>query len=190
MVFRYDALWAPKYGMNVAALNQVGDARSVRVGGGAAGGPLNESSSRWTEQSRFVLAGDRPTYIPWISKQHTFLVAQYTATWYPDLPGSALQNVANSKGKLRRWDDILLLASTNWLVNGQLTSTNAFLWDADNIVGFLATSNVFRYSRNILLGLNAQWYLGRSGRWTDFGAATFSRAQRINELEATLTYEI
>jgi hypothetical protein len=190
MVFRYDALWAPKYGMNVAALNQVGDARSVRVGGGVAGGPFNESSSRWTEQSRFVLAGDRPTYIPWISKQHTFLVAQYTATWYPDLPGSALQNVANSKGKLRRWDDILLLASTNWLVNGQLTSTNAFLWDADNIVGFLATSNVFRYSRNILLGLNAQWYLGRSGRWTDFGAATFSRAQRINELEATLTYEI
>jgi len=190
MVFRYDALWAPKYGMNVAALNQKGDARSVRVGGGVAGGPLNESSSRWTEQSRFVLAGDRPTYIPWISKQHTFLVAQYTATWYPDLPGGALQNVANSRGKLRRWDDIFLLASTNWLVNGQLTSTNAFLWDADNIVGFLSTANVFRYSRNILLGLNAQWYLGRSGRWTDFGAGTFSHAQRINELEATLTYEI
>src|SRR5579872_6218291 len=183
IVYRYDTLWAPKYGMNVAALNQVGNVRSIRL-------TNNDSSARWTEQSRFILAGDRPTYIPWISKQHTFLVAQWTGTWYPDLPGNALQNIANANGKLRRWDDTLLLASTNWLVNGQLTSTNAVLWDADDIDGFISSANVYRYSRNILLGINAQWYLGRSGRYTDIAAGTFSRAQRTNELEATFQYEI
>ena len=169
--------------MNVAALNQVGDIRSIRLAN-------NDSSARWTEQSRFIFAGDRPTYIPWISKQHTFLVAQWTGTWYPDMPGSALQNIANANGKLRRWDDTFLLASTNWLVNGQLTSTNAMLWDADDIDGFLSSANVYRYSRNILLGINAQWYLGRSGRYTDIAGGVFSRAQRTNELEATFQYEI
>jgi len=183
IVYRYDTLYAPKYGMNVAALNQVADIRSIRLSNG-------DSSSRWTEQARFILAGDRPTYIPWISKQHTFLVAQYTATWYPDMPGSAIPNIANSRAKLRRWDDTLLLASTNWLVNGQLTSTQAFLWDADSMDGFLSTTNVFRYSRNILFGINAQWYLGRSGRYTDVADGSFSRDQRINELEATFQYEI
>jgi hypothetical protein len=183
IVYRYDTLYAPKYGINVAALNQVGDVRGIRDTGG-------DASGRWTEQSRFILAGDRPTYIPWISKQHTFLVAQWTATWYPDLPGSALQNIANPAGKLRRWDDTLLFASTNWLVNGQLTSTNALLWDADDIDGFLSSSNVYRYSRNILLGINAQWYLGRSGRYTDIASGTFSRLQRASELEATFQYEI
>ena len=183
IVYRYDALYAPKVGVNVAALNQKGDVRSIRLG-------KFDGSGRWTEESRFILAGDRPTYIPWISKQHTFLVAQWTGTWYPDMPGSAIQNIANSRGKLRRWDDTLLLASTNWLVNGQLTSTNAFLWDADNIDGFLSSANVYRYSRNILLGINAQWYLGRSGRYTDVASGTFSRVQRANELEATFQYEI
>ncbi|HLX44370.1 MAG TPA: hypothetical protein VKR43_13090, partial [Bryobacteraceae bacterium] len=183
VVYRYDTLWAPKYGMNVAALNQVGDARSIRLANG-------DSSARWTEQSRFILAGDRPTYIPWISKQHTFLVAQYTATWYPDLPGSALQNIANANGKLRRWNDTLLFASTNWLVNGQMTSTNAFLWDADDEDGFLSSTNVYRYSRNVLFGVNAMWFLGRSGRYTDIAGGVFSRAQRENELEATFQYEI
>jgi hypothetical protein len=190
MVLRYDALYAPKVGMNVAALHEKGDIRSVREGGGATGGPFNESSSRWTEESRFILAADRPTYIPWISKQHTFLVAQWTGTWYPDEPGSAIQNVANAVGKLRRWDDSLLFASVNWLDNGQLTSTNAALWDVDNIDGFVESTNVYRYSRNVLLGVNAIWFVGRSGRWTDVGSGAFSRAQRTNELEATFQYEI
>jgi hypothetical protein len=183
VVYRYDTLYAPRVGINVAALDQVGDTRSIRLG-------PTEGSGRWTEESRFILAGDRPTYIPWISKQHTFLVAQWTGTWYPDLPGSALQNIANANGKLRRWDDTLLFASTNWLVNGQLTSTNAFLWDADDIDGFLSSTNVYRYSRNVLFGINAQWYLGRSGRYTDIASGVFSRAQRQNELEATFQYEI
>jgi hypothetical protein len=183
MVFRYDVLYAPKYGMNVAAQHQAGDVRNIRTAHG-------DSSSRWTEQSRFILAADRPTYIPWLSKQHTFLVAQYTATWYPDLPGGAIQNVANAFGKLRRWDDTLLLASTNWLINGQLTSINSLLWDVDNSDGFLSTTNVYRYSRNVLFGINAQWYVGRSGRYTDIAGGIFSRNQNENELEMTFQYEI
>jgi hypothetical protein len=47
---------------------------------------------------------------------------------------------------------------------------------------------VFRYSRNILFGANAIWYMGRSARYTDPYA--LSRGQRINELEFTFTYEI
>jgi len=191
MVFRYDALYAPKVGINVAALHEKGTVRAARTGGGVAGNvPGNESSGRWTEEVRGILAADRPTYIPWISKQHTFLTAQYTATWYPDEPGSAIQNVANPAGRLRRWDDAVLLASVNWLVNGQLTTTNALLWDVDNTDGFAESTNVYRYSRNVLLGLNAQWYLGRSGRFTDVGAGAFSRAQRQSELEVTFQYEI
>ena len=179
IVYRYDALYAPKVGINVAAPT----GHAIKLG-------TFDGSGRWTEESRFILAGDRPTYIPWISKQHTFLVAQWTGTWYPDLNGHALQNIANAFGKQRRWDDTILLASTNWLVNGQLTSTNAFLWDVDNRDGFLSSANVYRYSRNILLGVNAQWYLGQSGRYTDIAGGTFSRAQRANELEATFQYEI
>jgi len=183
MVFRYDALYAPKVGMNVTPLHQVGDIRGVRA-------TFTDSSSRWTEEARFILAGDRPTYIPWISKQHTFLVAQWTGTWYPDLPGHAIPNIANAQGKLRRWDDTVFFAATNWLVNGQLTTTNVVLWDYDSIDGFFSSTNVFRYSRNVLFGLNTQWYLGRSGRYTDVADGSFSRGQRINELEATFTYEI
>jgi hypothetical protein len=183
MVFRYDTLYAPKVGMNFAALNQTGTTRGIRTG-------TYESSGRWTENARGILAADRPTYIPWLSKQHTFLVAQYTATWYPDMPGSALPNIANANGKLRRWDDTVFFAATNWLINGQMTTTNVVLWDIDSIDGFLSSTNVYRYSRNILLGVNAQWYLGRSGRYTDVADGIFSRAQRINELEATFQYEI
>jgi hypothetical protein len=181
MVFRYDTLYAPKVGINVAALNQVGNARSIRLG-------PNESSGRWTEYARFILAGDRPTYIPWISKQHTFLVGQFVETWYPDLPGSAIPSVAQPAGKVRRYSNFAFLASTNWLINGQLTSTNAFAWDIDNNVGNFGSTNVYRYSRNILLGINSIWYLGRSGRYTD--PFLFSRDQRISELEATFSYEI
>ena len=68
------------------------------------------------------------------------------------------------------------------------TPTNALAWDVDDNTGGLGSNNVYRYSRNILVGVNAQWYLGRSGRNTDPFAE--SRAQRINELEFTLTYEI
>jgi hypothetical protein len=40
----------------------------------------------------------------------------------------------------------------------------------------------------VLLGLNAIWFLGRSGRYTD--PYLLSREQRFNELEFTFTYEI
>ena len=49
-------------------------------------------------------------------------------------------------------------------------------------------TNDYRYSRNILLDLNAIWYLGKSGRYTD--PFLFSRDQRINEVEVRFTYEI
>ena len=52
-------------------------------------------------------------------------------------------------------------------MNGQLTAGNVFLWDIDDNVGELSTTNVYRYSRNMLFGVNAQWFLGRSGRFTD-----------------------
>lgn len=173
IVYRYDTLFAPKVGVAI----------SNGHGGAGAG-----SASRWTEQARFIFAGDRPTYIPWISKQHTFLTFQYVNTFYPDLPGHAVNFFGNFAGKLRRDNNFFFLAATNWLVNGQLTSTNVWAWDVDDTVGFLSSTNVFRYSRNVLLGINAQWYIGRSGRYTDPFA--FSRDQRISELEATLTYEI
>ena len=83
---------------------------------------------------------------------------------------------------------LALINFTNWLMNGQLTAGNPFLWDIDNNVGELTTTNVYRYSRNVLLGVNAQWFLGRSGRFTD--PYLFSRQQRFNELEFTFTYEI
>jgi hypothetical protein len=183
MVFRYDALYAPHVGIDVAALHEVGRVRATRTAN-------NDSGSRWTEEVRGILAADRPTYIPWLSKQHTFLTAQYTATWYPDEPGSAIQSIANPAGRLRRWDDALLFSSVNWLVNGQMTSTNFILWDADNIDGYFGSANVFRYSRNILFGLNVDWFLGRSGRFTDVASGVFSREQRSSELEATFQYEI
>jgi len=50
------------------------------------------------------------------------------------------------------------------------------------------SANVYRYSRNILLSLNAIWYLGKSGRYTD--PFLFSRDQRINETEFRFSYEI
>jgi hypothetical protein len=175
IVYRYDTLYAPTVG--------------VAVADPATRGPqVGKASSVWTEQARFIFAGDRPTYIPWISKQHTFITFQYVNTFYPDLPGHAVNFFGNFAGKLRRDNNFFFIAFTNWLVNGQLTSTNVWSWDVDDTVGFLSSTNVFRYSRNILLGINAQWYLGRSGRYTDPFA--FSRDQRISELEASLTYEI
>jgi hypothetical protein len=69
-----------------------------------------------------------------------------------------------------------------------LTTGNALGWDIDDDVGLLESTNVYRYSRNVLLGLNAVWFIGRSGRYTD--PYLFSREQRFNELEFTFTYEI
>jgi len=168
IVYRYDFLYQPDINIGVPA------ARDVR-------------GQEWTEFTRWIIAADRPTYIPWISKQHTFLTAQFTETWYPDRPALATTPVS-SAGKIRELSSLGLLAATNWLMNGQLTATNAFLWDIDNNVGALTTTNVYRYSRNVLFGVNAQWFLGRSGRFTD--PYTFSRSQRFNELEFTFTYEI
>lgn len=175
MVFRYDALWAPKVGAFLANPKT----RSVTTSG---------SSSTWTEQSRFILAGDRPTYIPWISKQHTFLIFQYVGTWYPDAPGHAAALPFDTAGKLRRFQSFGFVGAVNWLMNGQLTTTNVYAWDVDDKTGFLSSTNVYRYSRDILLGINAQWYIGQSGRFTD--PLLLSRDQRISELEFTLTYEI
>jgi len=172
IVYRYDFLYQPD--INVAVPSGV-----------------SPRGQEWTEFTRFIIAADRPTYIPWLSKQHTFLTAQYTGTWYPDRPADA-QNVAvpglPGTGKLREISNLGFLAATNWLMNGQLTATNVFLWDIDNNVGELSTTNVYRYSRNVLFGLNSQWFIGRSGRYTD--PYLLSRQQRFNELEFTFTYEI
>ena len=175
IVYRYDVLYAPKVGVYLA---------DPKARTGVSGTP----SSAWTEMTRWIIAADRPTYIPWISKQHSFIVAQYVNTWYPDRPSNTAQGVFGTAGKTREISNFAFLAMTNWLVNGQLSSTNAFAWDIDNNVGNLGSTNVFRYSRNILLGVNATWYLGRSGRYTD--PFFFSNNQRISELEATFSYEI
>ena len=168
IVYRYDFLYEPKIGVAVPS--------SVAVRGG-----------EWTEFTRFIVAADRPTYIPWLSKQHTFLTAQFTETWYPDRPAGATPEVSTN-GKVRELSSLAFLNATNWLMNGQLTASNLILWDIDDNVGELATTNVYRYSRNVLFGVNAQWFLGQSGRYTD--PYLLSREQRFNELEFTFTYEI
>ena len=71
IVYRYDFLYQPD------------------IGGRRSDGHRSPTGSAWTEFSRFIIAGDRPTYIPWLSKQHTFITAQYTMTWYPDRPTDA-----------------------------------------------------------------------------------------------------
>ena len=60
--------------------------------------------------------------------------------------------------------------------------------DADDQTGQLIGNTVWRCSRNMLLGVDLDWYLGRSGRHTD--PFLESKSQRINELEFTLTYEL
>ncbi len=164
IVYRYDMLYTPNFGVNVG------------------------SKGEWSEQARFIVAGDRPTYIPWLSKQHTFLTAQYVNTWFPNRPSNAVPSIANTLGKVREDNNFFFVSAVNWILNGQLTTTNAFVWDIDDQVGDLQSTNVYRYSRNILLGVNAVWYLGRSGRYTDPFLASVE--QRTNELEFTLTYEI
>jgi hypothetical protein len=168
IVYRYDFLYQPDHAIGVPT-------------------SVSPTGSEWTQFTRFIIAGDRPTYIPWISKQHTFLTFQNTLTWQPDRPTDATP-ITTANGKSRELSDIALLAATNWLMNGQLTAGNDLLWDVDDNVGAFLTTNVYRYSRNILLGVNAEWFFGRSGRFTDTYA--MSRYQRFNELEFTFTYEI
>ena len=173
IVYRYDFLYQPDHAIGVPAKQDRG------------------LGSEWTEFTRWIIAGDRPTYIPWLSKQHTFLTAQYTATWLPDRPANAAGAPAPgvpASGKGRELTNLGFLAATNWLMNGQLTATNVFLWDIDDNAGELSSTNVYRYSRNVLFGLNVQWFVGRSGRYTD--PFLLSREQRFNDLEFTLTYEI
>jgi len=93
-----------------------------------------------------------------------------------------------TSGKEREITNFAFVSAVNWLLNGQLTTGNVVLWDLDNQAGAFTTTNVYRYSRNVLFGINAQWFLGRSGRYTD--AFLLSRQQRFNELEFTFTYEI
>ena len=72
IVYRYDFLYQPDH---------------------AIAAPHDPTGTAWTEFTRFIVAADRPTYIPWISKQHTFLTAQFTETWLPDRPTDA-QSIA------------------------------------------------------------------------------------------------
>ncbi|MGH7780806.1 MAG: hypothetical protein ACREQR_13360 [Candidatus Binataceae bacterium] len=174
IVYRYDTLYAPSVGVGTA------------TPAGGANGP--GSGIEDTEQARFIIAGDRPTYIPWISKQHTFLTFQYVNTWYPDRPNNAVPSIANTLGKVREDSNFAFLAATNWLMNGQLTATNVFQWDIDDNCGAFTTTNIYRYSRNVLFGVNSAWFLGRSGRYTD--PFLYSRSQRESLLEFTMSYEI
>jgi len=165
IVYRYDTLYAPKASVNVPGAH-----------------------IQWAENARIILAGDRPTYIPWLSKQHTFLTAQYVNTWYPYLPAGASNSIANTIGRPRKDSNFFFVSAVNWVLNGQLVTTNAFVGDIDDNTYQLQSTNVYRYSRSILFGVNGVIYMGRSGRYTDPFLQSVS--QRTNELEFTLTYEI
>ena len=41
-------------------------------------------------------------------------------------------------------------------MNGQVVTTQAIAWDIDDNTGGLSSTSVYRYSRNILMGVNAQ----------------------------------
>jgi hypothetical protein len=84
--------------------------------------------------------------------------------------------------------NFFFLSAVNWVLNGQLVTTNVWAWDIDDRVGSLSSTNTYRYSRSILFGLNAFWAIGQSGRYID--PFLYSVQQRTNELEFTLTYEI
>ncbi len=169
IVYRYDLLYQPDHAVSTPTTLAA------------------PTGSAWTQFTRWIIAADRPTYIPWISKQHTFLTFQFTETWQPDRPVDA-SPPTSANGKTRELSSVAFINATNWLMNGQLTASNLILWDIDNNVGELATTNTYRYSRNILLGLNSYMFVGRSGRFTD--PYLLSREQRMNELEFTFTYEI
>ncbi|MFZ0887552.1 MAG: hypothetical protein WA005_03800 [Candidatus Binataceae bacterium] len=184
IVYRYDFEYAPKIGINTFNLFSKYPTSQALL---AADNIPDSSDSRWTEFTRWIIAGDRPTYIPWISKQHTFLTLQNTVTWYPDRPANAVPALS-SWGKVREMSDFTFLSAVDWLMGGQLTALNTAEWDWDDNVGLLESLNSYRYSSSVVLGVNAVWYLGRSGRYTDPFA--LSRAQRDNEIEFRFAYEI
>ena len=144
--------------------------------------------NKWEDKFGGVLAFDRPTLIRAISKQHTFIVAQWTTFWNISAHAHDIQTIVSTQGKLRRYQNLFFVAAVDWLWDGRLTTTNAYAWDVDTRAGFFSSTNTFRYSRNVILGANVQWYLGTSGRYTD--PFTFSRDQRISEAEFQLVYEI
>jgi hypothetical protein len=178
-VFRYDLFYAPRVG--VSAPTAPNFPKSPAHGG---------TFGKWTELSRFVFGVDRPTLLPivnpYLTKQFTFLTLQATETWYPDLPAGAIPN--DPLGKIRKFSTFLTLSGTNFLLNGRSTNLTGASWDVDDQTGELMSNTVYRYSRDILIGTNIHWYLGRSGRHTD--PFLESKSQRINELEFTFTYEL
>jgi hypothetical protein len=201
IVYRYDFSWQNKFAVatDCGVKNNVGDCGlgfpllPIRAAGPYArfypAGTTSffTSGGKWTNQTRWIIAADRPTYIPWISKQHTFFTAQYVATWYPDLPNHAVPFIG-SRGKIRAISNFAFLSAVNWLMNGQLVTGNAALADIDDNTFAVQSTNTYRYSRNIILALNAIWYLGRSSRYTD--PFLFSGNQDFSEVEFRFTYEI
>ena len=143
---------------------------------------------KWTDEFTGIIAFDRPTYIPWISKQHTFIVVQWTTNWFPGIDGHTVLDIADAQGKLRKYENFPFIAVANWLMDGRLATTNVLFADVDDKVGFFESTNSFRYTTNTLFNINMIWYLGQSGRFTD--PLTLSRNQRINEIEARFTYEL
>jgi hypothetical protein len=173
MVFRYDTFYAPK----VAGGGVVGGVGGLQSTSAVSGG-LFAGQPKWGEASKIIIAADRPTYIPWISKQHTFLVAQYVAAYDPDTPTGQ-----------RALNNFFFLAANNWLMDGRLTSLNVWGWDPDDNTGLVTSGNNYRYSSNITLSCNATWFLGKSGVYGNLGGI-LSRAQRTNEFLFKFTYEI
>jgi len=181
VVYRYDFSWQNKTGVfQDFAKSGLGFPINPPTG-------LHSPGGKWTQQTRWIVAADRPTYIRWISKQHTFFTAQYVMTWYPDLPTNAVRYPGDT-GKIRSMSNFAFLNAVNWLINGQLVTSNGPAWDIDDNAGEVTSTNTYRYSRNIIFGLNGIWYLGRSGRATD--PYFFSNMQRANEVEFKFTYEI
>jgi hypothetical protein len=181
MVFRYDFSYRPRVAFFRAnPMNSLAQTLQQSLQG------THPKGSLWKEEALFLLGCDRPTYIPWISKQHTFLVLQNTLNYFPDRPKGA--GGLGVGGRIREIQDLVFFAAVNWMMDGRWAATNVAVWDIDDNVGELISTNSFRYSRNVLLGVNVQWYLGRSGRSTD--PFLFSHDQRINELELRATYEI
>ncbi len=80
------------------------------------------------------------------------------------------------------------LTATNFLLNGRTANQSGIAWDVDDQTGQIVSSTAYRYTRHVLLGVNLDWYIGRSGRHTD--PFLESKSQRINELEFTFSYEL
>jgi len=178
IVIRYDF----GYKAAVAYLRQNSPGKIINTGCDAC------AETQWTDEFTGIMAFDRPTYIPWISKQHTFFVAQWVTNWFINAHDHDIQTLVSAQGKLRHYQNVAFVAAADWLFDGRLVTTNVVFWDVDSGAGFVGSTNLFRYNRNVLMGMNLQWYLGRSGRYTD--PFTMSRDQRINEMEFKLTYEI